>query len=184
MKLITFIICAALSTNTFTLGGYGSLSGDSKKITDSIKNKLEISNDDAFELYDLCLKDYIETKNWHYNLFDNKTLESSKFKESPNKTVLVNFITDNRYINVTFVKYAKEKQILVQAVETLPRTSELALEKNNAIKKDSSWKSESDQSEFAVFGKDGRTDKIKILVNSGVGGIQYVNLIALDLKSN
>lgn len=182
MKLFAFIICFVFNVDVWALGGYGSLSGDDKKITDTVRAELEITEDDAFKIYDVFLKDYLNTKNWQYNLYDNQSLKSTKVEKSSNKTLLVNFVTDNRYINLTFVKYPIEKQILIQSIETLPRTSQDALQKYDSIKNDAAWQVDSDNSEFSSFTKKDTTTKVKILVNSGVGGIQYIDFYTFNLK--
>lgn len=182
MKLLAFVICSALSVNAWALGGYGTLSGDGKKLTDNVKAKLEITEDDAFRIYEIFLKDHLNSKNWQYNIYDNQSMDSTKVGKSHNKTLFLNFLTDNRYINITFVKFPTEKQILIQSIETLPRGSQVALDKYNSIKNDSAWNMDSDSSEFSAFTKKGFTEKVKILVNSGAGGVQYLDFYTFDLK--
>lgn len=182
MKLFFFVVCSALSMNAWALGGYGTLSGDDKKVTDNVKTKLDISEEDAFRIYEAFLKSHLNSKNWQYNLYNNESLDSTKVGKAPNKTLLVNFVTDNRYINLTFVKYQAEKQILIQSIETLPRGSQAALDKYSSLKTDTAWSVDSDETEFSAFTKKGSTEKVKILVNSGVGGVQYIDFYTFDLK--
>lgn len=183
MKILTFIVYSALCVNAWALGGYGTLSGDEKKLTDIIKTKLEITENDAFRLYESFISEQMNSKNWNYNVFDNQSLDNTKVGKSPYKTVLINFVTDNRYINLSFVKFPVERQVLVQSLETLPRSSQIALDKYNSIKSESAWTVDSDTPEFSTFTKKKLAEKVKILINSGVGGIQYIDFSTFDLKN-
>lgn len=176
--VLTFI----LSLNLWALGGYSTLSGDSKTIADAIKEKLALSDEDTYEIYEKYLKGYINTKNWSFNAYSNSTLSSNKIEKSENKTYLLNFVTDNRFINITLIKYAKEKQVYIQTLETLPRSSQTVIDKYNILKKDKTYTVDTDTEEFSIFSKKDYTERIKTLVNSGNGGIQYVDFFVYDLK--
>lgn len=184
MKIMTFILLAIFSINSWALGGYGSLAGDDKKITDHIKNTLQISSDDAFFVYETLIKSQLDTKNWQYNTFDNDSLDSSKVAKSKNKTLHINFVTDNRYVNISLIKYDSENQILAQAIETLPRKSDDAIKKYNELKKDSAtWTIDSDSPEFSAFSKKKSSARVKIMVHSGVGSIQYIDFYTININN-
>ncbi len=183
MRMFVFLICLALSFNALALGGYDSLSGDDKKVTDNIKNNLSISESDAYRIYNKFLKGFLNSKDWEFNSYDNESLDSSKVGKSANKTAFFNFVTDNRYINLTFIKFPDEKQVLIQSIETLPRSSEDAIEKYNSLKADSAWIVGADKPNFSIFSQKNTSSKVKILINSGVGAIQYVDFFTLDLKN-
>lgn len=184
MKVKAFILFAVFSANSWALGGYGSLSGDDKKITDNIKNTLQISNEDAFTVYESLIKAHLDSKNWQYNTFNNESLDSSKVLKSRNKAMLINFVTDNRHVNISLFKHDQENQILAQAVETLPRKSDIAINKYNELKKDSStWAIDSDSPEFSAFSKKGSSSRVKIMVNSGIGSIQYIDFYTININN-
>lgn len=183
MKIKTFILLSAFTINSWALGGYESLSGDEKKITDKIKSTLQISNDDAFVVYEGIIKGQLDTKNWQYNTFDNNSLDSSKVAKSNNKTLHINFVTDNRYVNISLIKYDSENQILAQAIETLPRKSDVAINKYNELKKDSTtWTIDNDSPEFSAFSKKKSSARVKIMVNSGIGAIQYIDFYTININ--
>ncbi len=181
-KIYVWVFFALFSINASALGGYETLSGDSKIAADRIKKSLDITEEDTFRIFEGFVKEQMNTKNWHYNTFDNKSLKSSRVEGAGNKFVSMNIVTDNRFVNLIFIKFAAEKQVLVQSMETLSRPSQIVLDRHNALKKDSDFTVDTDNAEFSVFTKNGMTKKIKILVNSGVGGIQYVDLYTFDLK--
>jgi hypothetical protein len=182
MRHIILVIFFLLSDNASALGGYATLSGDDKVVTDAIKGRLQISESDAYKLYELVLKGFLNTKTWSVNHYDNESLVSARVGKSANKTAFVNFVTDNRYVNLTFIKFPLEKQILIHTVETLPRSSQAAVDKYNSQKSEASWTIGVDSPEFSTFNKKGNTDKIKILVTSGAGGIQFVDIQSFDLE--
>lgn len=162
MKIKVFIFLAIFSLNSWALGGYESLSGDDKKITDHIKNALQISSDDAFTVYEGVIMNQLNTKNCQYNTYDNATLDASEVAKSKNKIFHINFVTDNRYVNISLVKYDLENQILVQSIETLPRKSDLAMGKYNELKGDSAtWTIDNDLPEFSAFSKKNRPPELK-----------------------
>lgn len=111
-------------------------------------------------------------------------LTTTKVGKSKTKAVFVNFVTDNRYVNISFIKFPSEKQVLIQFIEKLPRGSQLAVDKHNSLKLYSAWKIDSDSAEFSAFTKNGSSSKVKVLVNSGVGGIQYIDFYTFDLEKN
>ena len=177
------MVLLLMSSNSFALGGYGSLSGDSKTVTDAIKINLDISENDAFNIYDKYIKNYFNVENWHYDLFNNDTLQLSKIKKSDVKIFHFNLANTNRFVNITMNKYPNEKQIFIQSIETLPRQSQVAIEKYNDLKKDKDFVASVDNDSFTVFKKDGYTEKIKILTFSGAGAIQYVDFMLYEIKN-
>lgn len=172
----------ALNASAWALGGYDSLSGDSKKLTDALIERLDVSKNDGFRLYEAYLKDQINAESWSVNHYGNSSISGNKVERSATRTMFINFVTDNRYVNLTFVKFMAERQILVQSLETLPRGVDVAMQKHNELKKDKDWSNEYSDAKYEVYGKKGQTDKVKVLVNSGIGGIQYVTFYAFDLK--
>lgn len=182
MKKTFLILSLVLSLNSWALGGYGTLAGDDKVLAESIKKTLNISEADTYDLYDGYIRQYLNTKNWHYHLYDNESVSSSKIGTSENKTLFINLVTDDRYINVSLIKFPKEKQIQIQAIETLPRSSQVAIDKYNSLKNDKDFTLSSDQTEFSIFMKKGYTKRVKTLVYSGNGGIQYTDMYIFDLK--
>jgi len=183
MKKIATLACAlALHAGAWALGGYGSLSGDEKKVTDAVKTNLAISEDEAFKIFDAYLKAYLDTKDWHYNAFHNDSIKISRLAKSGNKTYHLNFVTDNRFINVTMLKFEKEKQVMIHTVETLPRNSSVVLDKYRSLKADDKYENDVDKGEFSAFTSKGFTSKVKMIVNSGTGAIQFVDLQLHDLK--
>lgn len=183
MKIKTFILLAVFSINSWALGGYESLSGDDKKITDHIKTTLQLTNDDAFTVYEGLIKSQIDTKNWQYNTFDNDSLDSSRVAKSKNKTLHINFVTDNRHVNISLIKFDSENQILAQAIETLPRKSDVAISKYNELKKDSTnWTIDSDSPELSAFSKKKSSSRVKIMINSGIGSIQYIDFYTININ--
>lgn len=181
-KLITIALGLCLQVNVWALGGYGSLSGDEKMVAETIKNTLAVSEADAFALFDGYIKNYLDTDDWQYNSFNNETLTASKVEQSKNKTLYLNFVTDNRFINVSLIKFAAEKHVQIHALETLPRTAQIATDKHESLKADKEFTLDTDKPQFSVFTRKGYSDRVKVLVNSGVGGIQYVDFMSYDLK--
>ena len=182
MKKAILLISMIIQMNLWGLGGYGTLSGDAKNVADAIKDNLSLSEEDTYHIFDLYLKGYLNTKNWHYNGYRNSTIAGNKIEKSENKMYFMNFITDDRFINLTLIKYAKEKQVYIQAVETLPRSSSIVIDKYNTLKNDQTFTQDTDTEEFSVFSKKDRTDRVKTLIYSGTGGIQYVDFFFYDLK--
>lgn len=183
MKFKAWLVMAALTSNAWALGGYGSLTGDDKAMTDRVMNNLQISEEDAYQLYENFLKSQLKTKNWQANSFNNETLKTSKVGDSKQRVLHINFVTDNRYVNMSFTKFNAQAQVLVQVLETLVRDNQQALQKHNELSKDDAWTVDADHPEFSSFSKKGSSDRVKVLVHSGVGGIQYVDLYSYDLKN-
>lgn len=182
MKKVFLTLTLILSLNSWALGGYSTLSGDAKTIADAIRETLVLSDEDTYQIYEQYLKGYTNTKNWSFNGYSNSTLSSNKIEKSENKIYFLNFVTDNRFTNITLIKYAKEKQVYIHALETLPRSSQIVIDKYNALKKDKAYILDTDKEEFSIFSKKGYTERIKTLVYSGSGGIQYVDFFVYDLK--
>lgn len=180
-KIILFLILI-IQMNAWALGGYGTLSGDDKKIADKIKEALNISENDTYNIYNVYIKSYLNTKNWHYQAYNNNSVSSSKIGKSENKTLYINLVTDDRYINVSLIKFPKEKQIQIHAIETLPRSSQVAIDKYNTLKNDKDFTLNSDQTEFSTFAKKDYTNNVTTLVYSGNGGIQFTDFYIHDLK--
>lgn len=177
--LVTGALMAA--SNAFALGGYGTLAGDDKKVADVIKDNLEISENSAYEIYNTYIKTYINAKDWHYDTYNNSTLKASLSK-SADRLLHLNFTTSNRFINLSFFKFAKENKIILERIETLPRTSETAVEKSNELKKDTSYSLGHEGEAIATFYSKEYSDKVKCLVYSGSGAIQYLDLLFYDLN--
>ena len=183
MKKIGFLfVCLAFAGNAWALGGYATLSGDEKKVADAIKSNLSVSEEDAYQIFDIHIKGYLDSKDWQYNSFNNESLTSSKVQKSSNKALYLNFVTDNRFINVSLIKFSAEKQVQIHALETLPRSSQTAIEKYNSLKADSAYSIDQDKAEFSVFTKKGYIKYVKIMVYSGVGTVQYIDFGTYDLK--
>lgn len=182
MQKVFIILTFILSLNSWALGGYATLSGDDKQLADKIKETLGLSEADTYYLYDVYIRGYLNTKNWHYHTYGNESVTASKLGKSENKTFYINLVTNDRFINVSLIKFSKEKQIQIQAIETLPRSSQIAIDKYNALKNDNNFTLTTDQTEFAVFRRNGYTKSVKTLVYSGSGGIQFTDLYIYDLK--
>lgn len=182
MKPLILTICFAFSINAWSLGKNDSLPKDHEKITNSIKTSLEVSDDDAFRVYEDFLKVHLNSEKWQYNIYDNNTINSSKVGTSQNKTVLVNFVTNDRYVNIMFTKYKKEKQLLVQTIETIPLTSKQVLDKYKSLKNDSNWEINFDEPELSTFTKKGFAKQVKMLVDSNTGGVQYIDFFTFKLN--
>ncbi len=177
------IVSLLMSPKAFALGGYATLSGDSKTVADAIKTNLEISENVAFDIYDKYIKTFLNSPDWHYDIFHNGSLASSKVDKSDVKIFHFNLVNTNRLVNITMTKYSKEKQILIQSIETLPRQSQIVIDKYNELKKDKEFVAGYDKDSFSVFKKDGYTEKVKVLTVSGAGAVQYIDFILYDLKN-
>jgi|GEM_PF-4596482 len=81
MRSLLFVISLFISFNAFSVGGYQTLSGDDKKVTDAIKGKLQINESDAYKIYDIFIKANLNTKNWQINYYDNESLDYYKSRE-------------------------------------------------------------------------------------------------------
>jgi hypothetical protein len=182
MQKAFLILTLILSLNSWALGGYSTLSGDAKTIADAVKEKLVLNDEDTYQIYEQYLKGYINTKNWSFNGYSNSTLSSNKIDKSENKIYFLNFVTDNRFTNITLIKYAKEKQVYIHALETLSRSSQTVIDKYNTLKNDKTYTLDTDTEEFSIFSKKDYTARIKTLVYSGNGGIQYIDFFVYDLK--
>lgn len=182
-RIATLAICLALQTGAWALGGYASLAGDEKKVADALKTNLAISEDEAYKIFDGYLKGYLDTKDWHYNTFNNESIKLSRLAKSGNKSYHLNFVTDNRFINVSLLKFEKERQVMIQTIETLPRSTSVVLDKHRALKSDDKYEADVDKGEFSSFTSKGFTSKVKMIVYSGAGAIQYVDMHLHDLGS-
>lgn len=182
MEKAFLILIFILSLNSWALGGYETLAGDDKKVADILKEALKLSNVDTYNIYDGYIKDYLNTKSWHYHGYDNETITSSKIGKSDNRTYYMNLVTDTRFINLSFIKFNKEKQIQILAIETLPRTTQVSIDKYDSLKSDKDFTIDSDQAEFSSFSKKGYSKRVKTLIYSGSGGIQYTDLFIYNLK--
>lgn len=181
--LIVIILCL-LSSNVFALGGYKTLSGDDKTVTDTIMRNLELGENDAYNIYDKFVKQQLNTKDWHYYIYNNKSLTKTKINNSDVKLFHMNMVTDNRFVNISIHKYPKEKQVLVHVLETLPRQSNVIVNTYNELKNDKEHNISIDKEHFTVFEKDGYTSKTNLLTYSGAGGIQYVDFYVHDINNN
>jgi len=180
MKKIIFtslVIC-----NLFAIGGMDSLPKDEKGVAQSMQKTLKLSKADAFKIYKGTLQAYFNTKAWSLHFFDNNDSAKSKIGNSENKTMFVTLLKDDRVINISFIKFKKEKQLLVFTVETLPRKSSIALEKFNDLAKDNKFSKESESTTFAYFNKKNYTSKVNIFVSSPVGAIQYTDLFLYNIE--
>lgn len=182
-ELIVIVSCL-LSSNAFALGGYGTLSGDDKMVTDAIINNLGLGKNDAYNIYDKYVKQQLNTKDWQYNGFNNETLTKAKINKSDVKFFHINMVTDNRYVNISMHKYAKEKQVFIQVLETLPRQSNAITNTYNELKDDKEYKISVDKEYFSVFEKTGYTTYTKFINYSGAGGIQYIDFYVYDIGDN
>lgn len=182
-KLFIVVISLFASTSsTFALGGYATLSGDDKNVAEVIKKGLLVSDEDAYQIFDGYLKSQINTKDWSYDAYSNETISGSKVDKSINRYLFINFVTDNRFVNISMIKFANEKQVFIQTVETLPRSTQTTIDKSDEFKKDKTYKRVNENDFFATYKKDGYTDKVKLLTYSGIGAIQYVDLRLYELK--
>ncbi len=185
MKFRTFAtltVCFALHAGAFALGGFNSLGGDEKKVAEALKSQLALSEQDAFRLFDGHLKTFLDAKDWQYNTFNNDSLTNARFGKNAHRVMHINFVTDNRFVNLTITKFDKERQLMIQSVETLPRNSATVLDKYRSVKADTAMEAETDKAEFSSFLTKGKASRVKMLVNSGVGAVQYVDLYLVDLK--
>ena len=130
-----------------------------KKFVTIIKNELELGDDDAYTIFDTYIKHHLDTKDWSYNYFDNETSDISRTQKSKNKTIYLNFVSDNRFTNISLIKFAAEKQIQVHSIETLPRNTQLAIEKYKELKNDSAYSLDLDKTEFSIFSRKNYTKK-------------------------
>lgn len=79
--IIFVIVPVIISSNSFAQERYGSLSGDDKKVTDIIKIDLEISEYDAYTIYEEYVQGFL-TKGWHFDAYNNSTLDNAKVNNS------------------------------------------------------------------------------------------------------
>lgn len=181
-NFLILLLCTIVHVNASALGGYPTLEGDAKRIADVVISNLEISEEDSYELYENVLKTYFDTKDWHFDHFSNNTLTASKVTKSSDRTLLLNIVTEDRLVNISMTKFAVEKQVLIQAIETLPRSSQTVLKKYAELKKDKSYAVSIDKPEFSTFEKPKTAIRVKTMVNGSNGAIQYVDMFLRDLK--
>lgn len=153
-------------------------------VTDAIINNLGLGKNDAYNIYDKYVKQQLNTKDWQYNGFNNETLTKAKINKSDVKFFHINMVTDNRYVNISMHKYAKEKQVFIQVLETLPRQSNAITNTYNELKDDKEYKISVDKEYFSVFEKTGYTTYTKFINYSGAGGIQYIDFYVYDIGDN
>ena len=91
--LLVFIVC-----NLFAIGGMDTLDVDERKVAKVIKNSLNISKKDAFELYTTYLHHYHYNK-WQIYYNDNDDAKISKLDNVKNKTLFISLINTSRIIN-------------------------------------------------------------------------------------
>ena len=169
-------------TFSYALGGFETLHGDDKRVAEFIKKELQISSNDAYELYIDYIKSLLNTTKWHYTFYNNSSLKLSKIGNSKNRFLFINITTDNRFVNISTIKYKNEGQVIVQVIETLPRDSTVVVDKFNDLKKKKDYLISTENSSFASFEKKGFTSLVKTLAYSGVGAVQYVELYVYNLK--
>lgn len=182
-RKILAVLLMMSSANAFALGGYGALTEEEKGVADMLVSNLLISEEDAYQLFNTNISSHLKSKDWQYDSFNNESLAGKGDAASSTvRVVHLNFTTDNRFVNITFTKLPAERIIYIQSIETLPRSNSSAMDKYNALQKDADYELKSDRDFFSVFAKKGYTDKVKTLVNSGNGGIQYIDFSFYEIK--
>lgn len=176
------IFTGLLVCNLFAIGGMDSLPDDEKGVAKSIQKTLQLSKEDAFKIYTKILQVYFNSKAWSLHFFDNNDSAKNKIKDSKNKTMFITLLKDDRVINLSFVKFKNEKQLLVYLVETLPRKSTTAIDKFNDLEKDSKFTKTRETTTFAYFNKKEYNSKVNIFVSSPVGAIQYTDLYLYNIS--
>lgn len=177
-----FILIVLFVANLFAIGGMDSLPEDEKSVAQSIQKTLELSKDDTFKIYKDTLQMYFNSKEWSLYFFNNDDPAKNKISDSKNKTMFISLLKDDRLINLSFIKFKKEKQLLVYIVETLPRKSTTIIDKFHNLEKDSKFKKARETATFAYFNKIGYNSKVNIFVSSPVGVIQYVDLLLYNIE--
>lgn len=170
-------------SNLLALGGMDSLPSDQKKFASAIKDALNLSDKDTLTIYRERVGIYFNTKNWSAYWYGNDDVKNNKISNSQNKTMFLTLLVDDRIVNISFVKFASQKQIVVYVLETLPRTQQVALDKFNELEKNVEFKKSTETPNFAYFSKDGYTSKVNIFVAPPVGNIQFSNYYLYDITN-
>lgn len=182
MKAVVFLISLVMTFNAYALGGYDTLDSDGKKVVDLLKDKLRVSPNDAYKIYMSYVHDLlVKAKDWHFDSYGNTSLKSGGVEDSKTRFLHLNIVTENRFENLSFVKPADANKVLVQSIETLPRSVSTVTEKYNEEKADKDFEVSSENNSYAIFSHKTSTAKIKTLVYSGVGGVQYTDFYYFEL---
>jgi len=175
--IVTLMIC-----KLFALGGMGSLVEEEKSVAKKLQSVLALDEKNAYKFYTTYFQSYLNKKEWQIHWFDNNSPSKGKMVDSPNKTMFVSLINTDRIINISIVKFAKQSQLIVYVLETLPRKSSTVMDKFDDLTKDKKFKKQRETDAFAYFSKEGYMEKINIFVNSPVGAIQYVDMAVFNIE--
>ncbi len=176
------IITVLLASYLFAIGGIDSLSEDRKKIVTHLQTTLEIKEKDAFKIYSERFELYLNTKNWNYYFQSNNELKINKIGSSKNKVMFLTFLKGDRIVNMSFVKFEKEKQIAVYVLETLPRTEQVTLNQYDELNKNKNYTKSEETPNYAYFEESGYAGRVNIFVSAPVGAVQYSDYYLYDIE--
>lgn len=182
MKKILIALLIFIPCNTFAIGGFKTLSGDDLKMATKLKEELQLSERDSFDVYKEYLEEQFNVKDWSSQTYNNDSVNGNKISNSKTRILYLNMITDTRLVNIAITKFPIEKQLYIEVIETLPRKSSIVIEKYNELKKDSKYILGADKEEFALFSSNEFTSRVAIFVNEPAGAIQYRTLYKYDIK--
>jgi len=179
--IILVFVAVIISSNSFALEGYGSLSGDDKEVTDIIKVDLAISENDAYTIYEEYVQCFL-TKGWHFDAYNNSTLDNAKVNSSDIMFININLVNYDRFVNVSMQKFTEQGKIIVQIIQTVPAPNEVVKMRSDELRNDKQFQKVTEKEFYLVYRKDRYADKVKYLINSGSGAIQYIDFSFYDLK--
>jgi hypothetical protein len=168
--------------HSFALGGMDSLPEDQRGVAKSIQDVLALSKNDAYKVYKKYVQMYLEDQHWQVHWFDNGNPAKGKMTKSPQKTMFLSIINDNRLVNISIFKFPKEHQLLVYTIQTIPAKSSLVLKKFEQLKNDKEYEKRRETARFAYFRSKEYMSRVNIYVEPPVGAIQYVDLSVFTLN--
>lgn len=79
-------------------------------------------------------------------------------------------------------KFPKEGKIIVQVIQTVPVTNDVVIKRSDELRNDKQFQKVTEKELYLVYRKDRYSDKVKYLINSCSGAVQYIDFSFYDLK--
>jgi hypothetical protein len=178
------LLLALAPLSSFALSEIHSLSQDEQKAIAQFSSALSLSEDDALTVYKVAMQPHMKDKSWVYKFFDNGTLAKSHLADSPHRFLHMSLINDDRFVNYSFTRVRGTNQVLVYAVESLPRTSQLASKRDKELRADKKFEAVGGEKNFSMYKEKGKANVVSVFAGNGTGGIQYADHYFVDIKGD
>jgi len=181
-RLLTLLMLS--SSMLLALSSISSLPTNEKILLKQLLTRLNIPkniSEDTKEKIYKKMRPFLKS-GWSSHWMSNVSVANSKIKKSETQVVDLMIYNNNRVTNLTFIYFAKEKQLFTSSKEFIETKSKNAMERYRKLEKNKDYSKESENDNYAYFQEKGYISYVGFHIVKPVGLIVYEGNNIIDIK--